>query len=322
MKEVKIISPLQKIDDLKINSFGIELYVKRDDLIHAEISGNKWRKLKYNLAEARMLGKKTLLTFGGAFSNHIYATAAAGKEFGFHTIGIIRGKDASEENPTLSFAKSCGMELHFIDRDEYRNKNDQDFLQKLKIEFHDPYIMPEGGANILGAKGCAEIISDINIPFDYICCPCGTGTTLAGIVMGLKGSSKALGFAVLKGGEFLNAGINNLLTEETKSYSNWSINTDYHFGGYAKFNNLLLDFIGDLEQRHQISYEPIYTGKMMYGIYDLAAKGFFKKGESRFLSPPFKGWAKETGERIRVIALHTGGLQGLAGIEEKMNNNL
>jgi 1-aminocyclopropane-1-carboxylate deaminase len=298
LKELKIISPLQKIDDAIINSYGIELYVKRDDLIHAEISGNKWRKLKHNLAEAQALGKKILLSFGGAYSNHIYALAAAGKEFGFHTIGIIRGKDASEENPTLSFAKSCGMELHFIDRGEYRNKNDHEFLQKLKKDFDDPYIIPEGGANILGAGGCAEIISEINIPFDYICCPCGTGTTLAGLVTGLKGSSRALGFSVLKGGDFLNDEVRNLLPEDAKNYSNWYINTDYHFGGYVKFDQALLKFINELEQKHQIRYEPIYTGKMMYGIYDLAAKGFFKKGE-------------------RIVALHTGGLQGLAGLKLK-----
>jgi 1-aminocyclopropane-1-carboxylate deaminase len=317
LKELKIISPLQKIDDPEINSYGIDLYVKRDDLIHPEISGNKWRKLKHNLEEARAQGRKTLLSFGGAYSNHIYALAAAGKEFGFHTIGIIRGRDASEDNPTLSFAKSCGMELHFIDRGEYRNKNDREFLQKLKTGFHDPFIIPEGGANILGARGCSEIISEIDIPFDYICCPCGTGTTLAGLVSGLNGKSKALGFAVLKGGEFLNTDVKNLLTEDEKIYSNWSINTDYHFGGYARFDQVLLDFIADLEQKHQIRYEPIYTGKMMYGIYDLAAKGFFKKDESRFLSPALKGWAKETGEPIRIITLHTGGLQGLAGLEEK-----
>lgn len=247
------------------------------------------------MAEAQAMGKKTLLSFGGAYSNHIYALAAAGKEFGFHTIGIIRGKDASEDNPTLRFAKSCGMELRFIDRADYRNKNDLEFLQELRTEFHDPYIIPEGGANIQGAMGCAEIISEINIPFDYICCPGGTGTTLAGIVEGLKGRSKALGFAVLKGGDFLNDDVKKLLPQEMKKYSNWNIHTDYHFGGYAKFNNILSSFIADIEQKHQIRYEPIYTGKMMYGIYDLAAKNFFNKGEC-------------------IIALHTGGLQGLAGL--------
>jgi 1-aminocyclopropane-1-carboxylate deaminase len=297
LKEIRIISPLQRIKEPFFSDSGIELFIKRDDLIHPEISGNKWRKLKYNLEEAEKLGKKGLLTFGGAYSNHIYATAAAGKEFGFHTIGVIRGKDASEENPTLSFAKSCGMTLHFIDRDEYRNKNDKDFLEKLKAEFNEPYIIPEGGANIQGVRGCAEIISEIDLPFDYICCPCGTATTLAGLVTGLKGKSKALGFAVLKNGGFLNEEVNKLLYEE-QTYKNWSINTDYHFGGYAKADETLLKFIAELEQKHQIQYEPIYTGKMMYGIYDLVSKGFFRKGE-------------------RIIALHTGGLQGLAGLKER-----
>jgi 1-aminocyclopropane-1-carboxylate deaminase len=300
LKELRIISPLQKIEEPLFSEKGVELFIKRDDLIHPEISGNKWRKLKYNLEEAARLGKKNLLTFGGAYSNHIYATAAAGKEFGFHTIGIIRAKDASDENPTLSFAKSCGMELHFIDRDEYRSKNDENFLQKLKAEFHDPYIIPEGGANVQGAMGCAEIIAEIDIPFDYICCACGTGTTLAGLALGLKGRSKALGFAVLKNGGFLNDEVSKLLGREA-GYNHWSINTDYHFGGYAKSDTILLKFITELEQKHQIQYEPIYTGKMMYGIYDLLAKGVFKKGE-------------------RIIALHTGGLQGLAGWKLKTVN--
>jgi 1-aminocyclopropane-1-carboxylate deaminase len=297
LKELKIISPLQKIGDPLFSENGIELFLKRDDLIHPEISGNKWRKLKYNLEEAARLGKRSLLTFGGAYSNHIYATAAAGKEFGFHTIGIIRGKDASDENPTLSFAKSRGMELHFVDRDDYRNKNDESFIQKLKTDFHDPYIIPEGGANIQGARGCAEIIPEIDVPFDYICCACGTGTTLAGMALGLKGRSKALGFAVLKNGGFLNDEVSKMLGPESGN-NDWSINTDYHFGGYAKSEQVLLKFIAELEQRHQIRYEPIYTGKMMYGIYDLAEKGYFKKGE-------------------RIIALHTGGLQGLAGLQQR-----
>jgi 1-aminocyclopropane-1-carboxylate deaminase len=297
LKELRIISPLQKIEEPLFSDKGIELFIKRDDLIHPEISGNKWRKLKYNLEEAARLGKRNLLTFGGAYSNHIYAIAAAGKEFGFHTIGIIRGKDASDENPTLSFAKNCGMELHFVDRDEYRNKSYESFIEKLRTDFHDPYIIPEGGANIHGARGCAEIIAEIDIPFDYICCACGTGTTLAGLVMGLKGRSKAVGFAVLKNGGFLNDEVSKLLGREP-GYTNWSINTDYHFGGYAKYDETLSRFIAELEQKHQIGYEPIYTGKMMYGIYDLAEKGYFKKGE-------------------RIIALHTGGLQGLAGLKEK-----
>ncbi|MFL5730407.1 MAG: 1-aminocyclopropane-1-carboxylate deaminase/D-cysteine desulfhydrase [Cytophagaceae bacterium] len=302
LKDLRIISPLQKISEPLFEQKGIELFIKRDDLIHSEISGNKWRKLKYNLKEAEKQGKKTLLSFGGAYSNHIYALAAAGKEFGFKTVGIIRGKDASEENPTLSFARKCGMELELIDRDEYRKKNEADFIQKLRLRWEDPYIIPEGGANIQGAMGCAEIIPEIDIPFDYICCPCGTGTTLAGLVAGLKGKSQALGFAVLKNGSFLEEEVRNLLSEEAKSYRNWSINTDYHFGGYAKTDQSLLQFMNGLEQKHQIPFEPIYTAKMMYGIYDLASKGFFKEGQ-------------------RLVALHTGGLQGLAGLKDRFSEH-
>jgi 1-aminocyclopropane-1-carboxylate deaminase len=291
--------PLQKITDPLLDNLAVNLYVKREDLIHPFVSGNKWRKLKYNLLEAKSQGKDTLLSFGGAFSNHIYALAAAGSEFGFKTVGVIRGKDASEDNPTLSFAKNCGMEFYMIDRDEYKKKDDHDFLEKLRRKYDDPYIIPEGGSNSLAVKGCAEIIDEINIDFDYICCPCGTGATLAGLVAGLKGQKKALGFSVLKGGEFLIPDVKKLLTGyKGMRYDNWSICLDYHFGGYAKTNPELSLFIERIEKQHEIIYEPIYTGKMMFGIYDLLNKGFFKPGET-------------------IICIHTGGLQGLEGMKSK-----
>jgi 1-aminocyclopropane-1-carboxylate deaminase len=295
-------TPLQKINDPLLDRMEVNLYVKREDLIHPLVSGNKWRKLKYNLAEAKVQGKGTLLSFGGAFSNHIYALAAAGKESGFKTIGVIRGKDASENNPTLSFARSCGMQLYLIDREDYKKKEDCQFLEELKKRFDNPYIIPEGGSNVLAVKGCAEIIDELTIDFDYITVPCGTGATLAGMVAGLKGKKKAIGFSALKGGDFLFDDVNNLLKEYNNTvYDNWTIQLDYHFGGYAKSNTELEVFLKDIEKQHEVPYEPIYTGKMMFGIYDLLKKGFFSPGTT-------------------IVAVHTGGLQGLEGIKFNRRN--
>jgi 1-aminocyclopropane-1-carboxylate deaminase len=292
-------SPIEKLQDPLISGSGIELFIKREDLIHPLVSGNKWRKLKYNLLEAKHRDQNTILSFGGAYSNHIYALAAAGKMFNFKTIGIIRGELTLPLNPTLHFATSCGMQLHYIDRENYKGKEENDFLEDLRKVHGEFYHLPEGGSNELGMKGCAEIIDEIKIEFDYIASACGSGGTLAGLIAGLQGKRKAIGFSALKGKDFLNDKIESLIGDADKYSNNWTINYDYHFGGYAKINKELVDFIHDFELRNKIILEPIYTGKMFYGLYDLIKKGFFKKGE-------------------RIIALHTGGLQGLEGMKSKM----
>jgi 1-aminocyclopropane-1-carboxylate deaminase len=270
------------------------------DLTHPHISGNKWYKLKYNIEEARRQNKDTILTFGGAYSNHIYATAAAGKIFNFNTVGIIRGEEHPQLNPTLSFAKEQGMKLCYLNRESYRRKNTNEIIQMLKNLIGDFYLLPEGGTNEFAVEGCKEIINDINQDFDYICCPCGTGGTLAGLIAGLNGEKFALGFAVLKGASFLNDNINSLLKPYNgERLTNWVINLDYHFGGYAKINAELIKFVERLTSVSNIPFEPIYTGKMLFGIYDLALKGFFKEGS-------------------RILAIHTGGLQGLNGLLSKI----
>ncbi len=291
-------SPLLKLNDLLFDEAGIELFIKRDDLIHPQISGNKWRKLKFNFLEAEKLNKKAIITFGGAYSNHIYAAAAAGKLFGFKTIGIIRGEENIPLNPTLNFAEECGMKLIYLNREEYKNKEINIDKTILKYSLNDFYIIPEGGSNALGVKGCAEIVKEIKIPFNYICCPCGTGTTLAGLISGLNHSQTAIGFSALKGGDFLVNDVKMLLSDYYRhegimsiKNSNFDLQTDYHFGGYAKSNEQLFDFIRAFEKKHSILIEQVYTGKMFFGIYDLIKKGYFKKGEI-------------------IIALHTGGLQG------------
>lgn len=281
-------SPLQRLLDPEINGFGVDLWIKRDDLIHPQVSGNKWRKLKYNIDDAQKKGFTKILTFGGAFSNHIYATAAAGHIFGMETIGIIRGERVEPLNSTLAFAESMGMKLHFVDRETYRLKSEAEELEKYEKQFGPVYIIPEGGANALGVKGCEEILPEIEIPFDYICCACGTGTTLAGIINSIGENQHAIGFPILKAETFLENEVHPKLTyiDPTK----FCLNNEYHFGGYAKWNAELEEFMDRFEKFHDIHLEPVYTGKLFYGIYELIKMKRFPEGS-------------------RVIALHTGGLR-------------
>ena len=281
----------------ELNEFGISLYVKREDQIHPFISGNKYRKLKYNILQAERENKKTLLTFGGAYSNHISAVAFAGKEYGFETIGIIRGdelgtnfEEVRNQNTTLSFAHKNGMKFKFISRTDYRKKHTSDFINELKREFGEFYLIPEGGTNDLAIKGCEEILKQDDNEFDLICCAVGTGGTIAGLINSAKKDQRVLGFPALKG---------DFLTKEIKKYAipgeNWSLNTDYNFGGFGKINLDLINFINRFFQETNIPLDPIYTGKMMYGIVDLIKKNFFEKG-------------------TKILTIHTGGLQGVDGM--------
>lgn len=271
------------------------MYIKREDLADPVIGGNKWRKLKYNLLQAEILGQHRLLTFGGAWSNHIYATAAAGKRFGFNTIGIIRGEAHDPPNPTLRFAQNCGMQLVYIDRNTYRNKTSEYFIEHLHERFGDFYLLPEGGSNRLALKGCAEIVDDIDADFDVISVACGTGATLAGLITSLEPHQHATGFAALKNADFLNEEVENMLSEcGGRGFSNWHIETRYHFGGYAKTSPDLFAFIRRFKSDFGIELDAVYTGKMLYGLFDLIGKGAFDRG-------------------TRIVAVHTGGLQGNAG---------
>lgn len=288
---------LQAVHDPLIEYNEIRLHILRIDLMHPTIGGNKLFKLKYNLAEAKKQDKKTLITFGGAFSNHIAATASAGKKEGFKTIGIIRGEEQKELNPILKFAVENGMQLQFISRENYRTKHTLEFIRSLDQQFPDHYLIPEGGSNELGVLGCREILQHIKIDFDYVCCACGTGTTLAGIITSLKKGPRAIGFQVLRSEGYIKQEIEKWMNHFGQiSYNNWNIEENYHFGGYAKASTELTDFIDRFERATTISLDLIYTGKMMYGIYDLIKKSAFKKGET-------------------IIAIHTGGLQGNAGFD-------
>jgi 1-aminocyclopropane-1-carboxylate deaminase len=279
-------TPIQEIYDPLFEKAGVRVLVKREDLNHPYISGNKWWKLKFNLEEAMKLGHDTLLTFGGAYSNHIYASAAAANEFGLKSIGIIRGEEALPLNATLSFARRKGMELNYVSREAYRRKSEQSFISDLRSRFGNFYLIPEGGTNELAVKGVEEFSQTLGSDFDCICCAVGTGGTIAGLIEGLKDTKQVIGISVLKNGEFLTESVKALLDN---SYSCWSINTKYHFGGYAKKTTELLAFIQQFEAKCKINVDSIYMGKMMFAVFDLIGKGFFQRGTT-------------------ILILHSGGL--------------
>lgn len=275
---------------------GIQLTFKREDQLHPHISGNKFRKLKYNILQAKEEGKGKLLTFGGAFSNHIAATAAAGKMHGLPTIGVIRGDELVDkvgENPTLAFARDCGMSLKFVSRDLYRQKTDESFLEELRSIYGDFYLVPEGGTNMLAVKGCEEILDAGDAMFTHITCAVGTGGTIAGIARSAQPGQKVLGFPALKG-EGLSVGITALGAPD-----NWQLISGYHFGGYGKVTEELIVFMNDFFDKTGIPLDPVYTGKMVFGVIDLARKGYFP-------------------DNSKILLIHTGGLQGIAGMNREL----
>lgn len=279
--ELRLPSPLQGLHDSRIASAGLRLSLKRDDLINPDVPGNKWRKLKYNLAAAKRQGHGVLLTFGGAYSNHIRATAAAGYYFGFSTIGVIRGEEHLPPNASLAYAAGKGMRLEYLDRAAYRDKMSPEVIAALHGKFGDFYLLPEGGSNAEAVRGCQEIPAEISQPFEVICCPCGTGATLAGIAQGLAEGQRALGFSALKGGQFLAGEVADLQRQAFGGSSrNWAIEYDFHFGGFARRNPTLDEFVTDFAGRHGLTLDWIYAAKMMYGIYALAGQSLIPAGSS------------------------------------------
>jgi len=271
---------------------NISLAIKREDLLHPFISGNKYRKLKYNLLAAQEQGYDTLLTFGGAYSNHIAAVAFTGKERGMKTIGIIRGEELHDNwqgNPTLEHAYSNGMRFKFVSRQTYKEKESSEFILKLKQQFGDFYLVPEGGTNALAVKGCEEILTEQDAEFDVICTCVGTGGTVAGLINSSHEHQRVFGFSALKG-DFLNKTIAEITTKD-----NWRLMTYYHFGGYAKVSLELIQFINRFKTDTGIPLDPIYTGKMLFGLFDMIKNDNFAKG-------------------TKILAIHTGGIQGIVGM--------
>lgn len=278
-----------------------QLFIKREDEIHPLVSGNKFRKLKYNLKAAKQNKNKTLLTFGGAFSNHILATAVAGNLNNFKTIGIIRGEELGKDivntlksNSTLRRAFEHGMKFEFISREKYRDKMSSDFLKNLELKYGNFYTLPEGGTNELAVKGCEEILTTDDNEFDYICSCVGTGGTMAGIINSIEEPQKVIGFPALKG-DFLIKEIQ----QYCKGQKNWQLVSDYHFGGYGKYSDELIHFINRFKEETTIPLDPIYTGKMMFGVLDMIKKNSFPKGS-------------------KILIIHSGGLQGIEGFNHRL----
>ncbi len=285
-------SILTRIEHPSILEQRVELFLKRDDLLHPIVSGNKWRKLKYNLDRALTMETDTLISMGGAYSNHLHALAYTGKALGLNTIGIIRGEKPEILNPTLRDMEDWGMTFHFVSRNDFRKYRSYKLPEDFSGLESNQYWLPEGGANALALKGVGEIVEEIETNYDYLCAACGTGATLAGLINQIPESINVLGFSALKNSDDLKTEIVSWLTCDNK---NWQLFNQYHFGGFAKVKPELMVFIQDFQQQTGIELEPIYTGKMLFGIFDLIGKGYFKSGS-------------------RIIALHTGGLQGNRGV--------
>mgnify|MGYP001494617344 CR=1 FL=1 len=275
----------------------INLYIKRLDLVHQHVSGNKWYKLKYNIIEAKSQLKDTLLTFGGAYSNHLAATSFAAKLNGFKSIGIIRGEKNHQLNPTLIFAKSNGMDLHYLSRSDYRKKHTEELILKLNKKFGDFYLIPEGGLNAQAIQGASEILEKNDVQ-DFICCAVGTGATMTGIINSSSANQNIIGFPVVKDFERLEN-----IVKEYSNKRNFKFINNYLCGGYAKITNKLVDFIVDFNIIHKIPLDAVYTGKMMMGILDLVNKDYFPK-------------------RSNILVIHSGGLQGNQGMNNRFGLNL
>ena len=289
-------SVLTRVTDPLLDQYNIELRVKRDDLLHPVMSGNKWRKLKYILDHALSMGAARLVSMGGAYSNHLHALAYIGNKLGLSTVGIIRGERLPDLNPTLRDIQDWGMQLEFVTRKQFKTFRQYKQWDDAPGKLFDGYWIAEGGASKQALKGLSDLAGEIGKGADMICVPCGTGTTVAGIVSAISAPSCVLGFAALKGAAFLERDIAAILQKShSASKVRWRIEQAYHFGGFARTNQALLAFIDDFTGKTSIPLEPVYTGKMFYGIYDMIVNGKIKAGQ-------------------RIVAVHTGGLQGARGL--------
>lgn len=294
------LSPITPIIHPLFTKKKLNVLIKRDDLIHPIISGNKWRKLQENIVIAKTQGYKGILSFGGAYSNHVHALAFACYQENINCIGIIRGESHYENNATLTQARKWKMDLKFITRQEYRERNDSAFIAQLQARYPDYYIVPEGGSNKAALVGVGNVIQELDeqCEFDTLIVAVGSGGTLAGIVNADENRHALYGVPVLKNAEYLYDSIKQLLPDQALTYNNWQLLLNYHGGGYGKFSeqdaNTLIDFI----KKTKIPLEPIYSGKMILALLDLVKKDHFKPGE-------------------KIVLVHTGGLQGLQGLSEQ-----
>lgn len=293
-------SPLETIVHPLFTKHKVNVLIKRDDLIHPIISGNKWRKLKYNIEHAKRLNRETIISFGGAFSNHIHALAYACKVHNINAIGLIRGEYHYRENFTLSWARHWGMSLNFVDRLTYKQRYEETYLAQLQSEYPNAFIVPEGGSNQFALPGMGEVIHELNVQtkFDYLLTPVGSGGTLAGLALANKGVHQLVGIAVLKQHGYLEQQVTKLLGDKANTTSNWRVIDEYHDGGYGKYSQQNAHKIKEFSQKTGVPFEPVYSGKMLIGFLNLLEQGYFK-------------------ENSTVVLLHTGGLQGLGGMCER-----
>ena len=281
------------------NINDVQIFVKREDRLHKIISGNKYRKLKYNIIHAKNKDYKGVISFGGAYSNHIAALAFAGKVNSLKTIGLIRGEEISNKfssNPTLKYAFECGMNFEFLSRETYKKRNSSSLTKHFLNKYPNYYILPEGGTNLLGVKGCEEILTDEDKNFDYVCCSVGTGGTFSGIINSSKKSQEIIGFSSISK-RFL---LNDICKFVNKN--NWKLTDNFSFNGYAKINNVLVNFMNEFYKSHNIKLDPIYTSKLFYGVFDFVKHNYFKP-------------------KSKVLVIHTGGLQGLIPMNNYLINN-
>lgn len=300
-------SLLIPVNDPRLAKYKVKVWVKRDDLLHPIISGNKWRKLKFILNHALSLQTNTLISMGGAYSNHLHALAYTGKLLQLHTKGFIRGEKPDKLNPTLADLQTWGMQLQFISRSDFRSLRQYRDHRALPGLTEQQYWLPEGGAQALALSGVAQMVSEIDIDYDCICLPCGTGITLAGVANAVPAAVQVLGIAALKSANFLLQDIRAFMAQGRKTGAvdsasgDWTVNFDYTFGGFARTTAELLTFMNEFERCTAIKLEPLYTGKMLFAVYDLITKGYFQAGQ-------------------RIIAIHTGGLQGNRGLGRCKDN--
>jgi 1-aminocyclopropane-1-carboxylate deaminase len=297
-------SILQKVDLSNFNNRNVNLFIKRDDLIDIDVSGNKWRKLKYNVAYAQQIKKSGILTFGGAFSNHLIATAAACHAIGLKSIGIVRGNELnSDSNDTLKKCAKFGMELVFISREEYHLRNEKMYHEELTITYPNYFIVPEGGSNYYGMIGCQEILQETPNNYDHVFVAQGTTTTSCGIALALPEKSVLHVVPVLKGFQakdemrslYLRSGIEQGMVDEI--LEKVDVLSDYHFGGYGKYTDELLQFMEDFFSETAIPLDPVYTGKTIFALVD---------------------WVVQNDIRdANILFVHTGGIQGGKMIAKK-----
>lgn len=293
-------SPIEQLNIDLFQQYNLNVWIKRDDLLHPIIAGNKWRKLKYNILEAKRQGYKQILSFGGAYSNHLHALAYACKINNLHSIGIVRGEQHYANNYTLRWARHWGMTLKFVDRITYKLRDNPQFINDLQAQYPEAFIVPEGGSNSLALTGIKEVIEELDqqLDYDYLITPVGSGGTLAGLIAADNNRHHIRGVAVLKQHNYLQKEVLKLLSSNSNEFTHWQILDEYHCGGYGRYSPQNAKEILAFSQLTSIPFEPVYSGKMVLALLDLTKQGYFKPGST-------------------IVLLHTGGLQGLGGMAER-----